>query len=139
MGIIHVGLITTDLVFKLFGLTLERPTSWTLEQLTPHLPSSPHSNLKDISKLRLASAFSAVRSNAFYHRRYIRRNPISFFLIPSFAQASYNFNFNDKSPSLCLWDKNKGTLSSLRSLLFSSLTPSTSNQPKIAYTYSSFP
>ena len=133
MGIIHVGLITTDLVFKLFGLTLERPTSWTLEQLTPHLPSSPHSNLKDISKLRLASAFSAVRSNAFYHRRNICRGPISFF-----AQASYNFN--DKSLSLCLWwDRNKGTLSSLRSLLFSSLTPSTSNQPKIAYTYSSFP
>ena len=55
VGIVPVGLTTAGLVFKLFGLTLEMPTSWTLDQMTPHLPSNPHSNLKDISKVRPAS------------------------------------------------------------------------------------
>lgn len=123
VGIIHVGLITTDLVFKLFGLTLERPTSWTLEQLTPHLPSSPHSNLKDISKLRLASAFSAVRSNAFYHRWNIGRSPISFFfntfICTSFLQLQLQLQ-RQISISLPLGQKQRySLLSSFPTFLFS--------------------
>ena len=64
MGILLVGLKTTCLVLKLFGLTLERLASWTFDEMTPHLPSSPYSNLK--RGVQSETSFNVVRSNAFF-------------------------------------------------------------------------
>ena len=90
VGIVPVGSTMAGLVFKLFGLTLERPTSWTLDQMTPHLPSNPHSNLKDISKVRPASV--PLEATPFITDKMTAPNFALSFLAA--YRANHGFNFS---------------------------------------------